>query len=303
MAFSNGFNGDQVTLPVILQTLEAKSILIPGVIANPNLKVSVGGEVASYYVRGAASTGTGTVGSQLTYGSTGVTRQDVNLTTAIQIKAVLPHVNFATVQAPVVADKVVQETLSAANTHNTLGLAYLEANVTKFFKTADDTIVASSVLGDNTALLVTTIYDEIVDMRTAFNVANKAKGMKPTGIIISERAYGLLLKSDEFIRKEQSGSTVVFDGMVGTVAGLPVIVSPDMKIVAASSGVAGEVMDIIMLNAEAFAAPTNVNTLVIADGTAAGYPAGTIIGGEIGYGFSIGDADLVLARTTHTDAL
>ena len=56
------------------------------------------------------------------------------------------------------------------------------------------------------------------------------------------------------------------------------------------------VEDIIMLNAEAVAAPINVKTLVIADATAAGYPGGVIVAGELGYGFKIADHDLVLIR-------
>ena len=50
-------------------------------------------------------------------------------------------------------------------------------------------------------------------MRKAFNVANKAKGMKPTAIIVSEEINALLLQSDEFIRKEQAGDAMVYEGI------------------------------------------------------------------------------------------
>ena len=42
-----------------------------------------------------------------------------------------------------------------------------------------------------------------------------------------------------------------------------------------------------MVNAEGFAAPLNIKSLAIVDATAAGYPLGTIVAGEIGYGFKI----------------
>lgn len=291
MAFANGFSGDVKSLQHILQTLDAKTILIPGVTSNQNLQVSAAGEVAYFYKRSsatatnvAATTTTG-VGQKIDYTSKGVERVDVNLTNAIQIGAVLPHVNYATVEgADVVADKVIQEAISAANEWNTQAIGYLEGNATNFYTASAGTITTVSVT-NNAALTSTTVYSEIVKMRKAFNVKNKATGMKPTAVIVSEGVYALLLQSDEFIRKEQAQDlTVVAEGQVGRVAGLWVVVSPDMD------------EDIVMLNSEAFAAPININSLMTADATPAGYPGGTIVAGEIGYGFKIGEQDLVLVR-------
>ena len=265
-------------------------MLIPGVTSNPNLQVSAAGEVAYFYTRGASTVSTATaagvgkkLGAQISYTSSGVTRVDVSLTDAIQIGAVIPYANFATVEASVIADKVIQESLTAANTWNEKAVAFLEGNATKFYKNADASISTTSI-SDNTALTASNVYAEIINMKKAFNVANKAKGVKPTAIIVSEAVNALLLQSDEFIRKEQAGNATVHEGIIGKVAGLQVVVSQDL------------VEDIIMLNAEALAAPINVKSLVVADATAAGYPGGVIIAGEIGYGFKIGDADLVLVR-------
>ena len=44
MAFTNGFQGDFDSLKYILQTLEAKTYDIPGVITNGNLSVTAGGK-------------------------------------------------------------------------------------------------------------------------------------------------------------------------------------------------------------------------------------------------------------------
>lgn len=283
MAFSSGFSGDVKSLQYILQTLRAKRILIPGITSNPNLQVSAMGEVAYFYKRGASTVdGTKALGSKIDFQSTGVTRVDVNLTNAIQIGAVIPHVNFATVDANVVADKVVQETMSAANEWNEKGLAYLEANATNFYKTADSTIVDTEPT--NAALTKSNIYAEIVNMRKAFNIKNKAKGMKPNAILVSEAAYALLLQSDEFIRKEQVADATVFSGSIGRIAGLEVVVAQDQE------------KDIIMLNAEGFAAPINVKTLFVVDGTQSGWPGSILVTGELGYGFKIADEDLILVR-------
>lgn len=288
MAFSNGFNGDQKSLGYILQTLEAKQILIPGITSNADLQVSAAGEVAYFYKRDASSVTTGTLGAKITYGSTGVEKVDVVMTKALQIGSVIPFANHNTVGGvSVIADRVIQEAMTAANRWNEEAVAFLEGNAKLFFITSSGTL--TTVSATNAALTKTTVYAEVVDMRKAFNLKNKAKGLKPTAVIVSEAVYALLLQSDEFIRKEQAGDgQVVAEGMVGKVAGLHVVVSPDM----------GTAFDMIMLHAEAVAAPTNVNTLFIESGTAAGYPGGVIIAGEIGYNFKLGDEDLVILRKT-----
>jgi hypothetical protein len=256
------------------------------------LSVSAAGEVAYYYKRGTSTVTTGNVGDSISYTAKGVTRSDISLTSAITIGSVLPHVNFATIQANVIADRVILEAMTAANKHNSLAVTYLEDQGVQYFKSSDASIVVETAVTSNSALTYSTVYAEIVDMKQAFNVKNKAKGMKPTAIIVSEAVYANLLKSDEFVRKEQANASVAVDGYVGRVAGLEVVVSPD----AAASATADETTDIIMLNAEAFAAPTNIKTLYIVDATAAGYPGGTIIAGEIGYGFQIADSELLLVR-------
>lgn len=291
MAFSNGFSGDVKSLQYILQTLDAKTFVIPGVTVNSNLAVSAAGEVAYFYKRSSATatnvagTTTTGIGQKIDYTSKGVERVDINIINAIQIGAVLPHVNVATVEGvSVIADKVIQESIQAANEWNEQAIAFLEGEATNFYKAADGSITTTSIT-NNAALTSTTVYSEIVKMRKAFNVANKASGMKPTAILVSEGVYALLLQSDEFIRKEQAQDlTVVSEGRVGRVAGLEVVTAVDME------------EDIIMLNAEGFAAPININTLVTTDATAAGYPAGTIVAGEIGYAFKIADQSLILVR-------
>lgn len=275
MSFANGFNGDVVSLNHILQTLDAKVIAIPGVTCSSGLSVSAAGETAYYFTRSATSVGTGTLGAQLTYTSGGLTRVDIPMTSAVQIKSVLPLANVETVSADVVADRVVYESLSAANKYNELFLAALYASTGTITGTA--------------ALTKATVYGAIVDAVKEFKTTNKAKGMKPTGIIVGPTVEALLLQSPEFIRSTAVGDAAVNDAYIGKVAGLPVISAVDLDETTNK-------IDFILINQEGFGAPTNVKSLVTVDATAAGYPAGTLIAGEIGYGFKIADNNLIEIR-------
>jgi hypothetical protein len=275
MAYNNGFNGDYKMLPYILQTLEAKSIIIPGITANPNLSVSAMGEVASYYTRSATTVSAGNVGDKHTYTASGGARVDVPLTTAIKIDSVIANVSFATVTPNIVADRVVFESLNAANKHNTLALAAIEAN--------------TSTLTGTTALDKDTVYPAIINGRKEYIVANKAKGMAPTAIIVGPTVEALLLQSPQFIKASDLGDEVVSEGVIGKIAGMWVVVAEDMDETTAK-------VDFILINAEGFAAPTNIKVLIVGDATQAGYPAGTLITGEIGYGFKITDTALIYKR-------
>lgn len=269
------FNGDQVSLNYILQTLERKQIAIPGVTTNPNLSVSAAGEVAYYYERGASSVAKGNLGAKMDFTSSGGKRVDIPMTNAIQIKAVLPHVNYATVSADIVGDKVVQESIEAANLHNTEFLLTLEGS-------------EGAVTG-TTALTKTTVYAAIVDAIKEFKTLNKAKGMKPSAVVVGPTVAALLLQAPEFIRSSQRADGVVYEGLIGKVSGLDVVEAVDMDESTSK-------IDFIVMHYEGVAAPTNVNTLYVTDATAAGYPGGTLISGEIGYGFKLADKNLVLVR-------
>lgn len=255
--FANGFSGDAVSLQHILDTLNAKSYVIPGITANQDLTVSAMGEVAYFYTRGATSTGEGTVGSKLDYKSTGVKRIDIPMTSALTIEAVLPRVNFATVSADVVGDKVIQESIALANRHNELALEALVAGAEA--KTSEGAGA----------------YEQIVNAVKTFKVDNKANALRPASVIVSSEFYAELLVDNRFIRPGDLGDLAISEAIVGRVAGMFVVEAPDLD------------EGFILIDPEGFAAPRNINTLVITDGTAAGYPLGTIIAGETGYGFKV----------------
>src|SRR5574344_830965 len=96
---ANGYEGDTVSLCYILQAQSHDDVFIPGVTENPNISVSVNGEVAYLYLPADASIGSGTVGGQVTFVSKGVSTVAIPMLTAKTISDVIPHANFMTVSA------------------------------------------------------------------------------------------------------------------------------------------------------------------------------------------------------------
>lgn len=267
---ANGFNGDIVSLQYILKTLERKSYLIPGVTTNQDVSVTAMGESAYYFKRDASSVELKPegLGSQIDFTGgkhvTGVKRVPINLTNAIQIHSVLPHVNFATVSADVVGDRVVQETIEAANKWNVAG---------------EEAMVANGTSKTYTAVTVDTVYGVLLGAKKEFIKDNKAKALKPTAIICSPEVVAALKEKNLILFKDSMPNQS--EKILGYFDNMAVVESFDLD------------NGFIMLNSLGFGAPLNVNTLVVADGTAAGYPAGTIIAGEMGYAFEVCDKDLI----------
>jgi len=286
MAFYSGFNGDYRSLETIIRTLRAKSYMVPGWISNPRTQVSVKGEIAYFFIDAApTAAGSHTLGTQLTYTVKGVTRKNVDLSAGVKISAVIPQANYQTVTAPVVDEYVISESIKASNLLN-------EAFVTAAVAGADAKTYT------NAATPFAAMLEAIGD----FKVDNKSSAGRPTGGFLSSAFKGLLLNDNKYIRatvqsdmlafgreraelaleKEEDPikrvamipqSRELFDGEVFWVAGIPFIEVPDMTTV-----------DFMLFNAEGVAHVENVFSLALADGTAAGYPNGVIVAGEIGAG-------------------
>lgn len=269
MAFSNSFSGDVKSLQHILKTLEYKTVLVPGITANRDLMVSAAGETAYFYTRSGSTVASGNVGDIVNYAAKGVKRIDVPMVKRLSIGAIIPNVNYATVDADVVGDKVIQESMEVANNHNKLAL---------------DAIVAAAEA--KTYTKGATAYEALVEGIAEFKKDNAKNGLRPTGVLVSPDFYAKLLLDERFIRINDA----VIEGLVGKAAGLQVIETVDMD----------ANVDFILVNERGVAAPINVNTLVIVDGTPAGYPASALIAGELGYGFKVitKAEDLTLDQTT-----
>ena len=268
MAFNNGFSGDHKSLQHIIKTLDYKTVLIPGITANADVMVTAAGESAFLYTRSASSVASGNVGDIVNYAAKGVKRIDVPMTSRFGIGAIIPYANYQTVDADVVGDKVIQEAIESANQHNKAGLAAILA-------------AAEAKTYTNGA----SAYEALVEAIANFKQDNAKNGLRPTGVLVSPEFYAKLLLDERFIRITDA----VIEGLVGKAAGLKVVETVDMD-----SGV-----DFVLVHANGVVAPVNVNTLVVTDATQAGYPGGTLIAGELGYGFKVitKDDDLTLDQT------
>lgn len=256
MAFSNGYNGDNVNLNYILKTINEKRVLIPGLVTNARLDVTARGEMASFYVNGKTNVGKGKVGQKIDYTSVGGKRIDLPMTDALHIRDAIPYANAATVSADIVGDRIVQETIQVMNEHNTEGVKAIEA------------------AAEAKTLSGTDAYEQLVNAIAQFEMDNKATGGKPFSALVSPAFYAQLQLDKRFVDGIERDSTVR-TGFIGLAAGIYTIKTLDLA------------EGFILINPEGVAAPINVNTLAVTDGTQAGYPNGTIIGGELGYGFKV----------------
>jgi len=253
MAYANGFNGDVIQLNYILQTLEEKTYAIPGVTCDDNLSVSLNGESFSYWIRSAASGEINqNLGAQVSFQTTGTKRVDKSFTKAATIKDVIPAVNYQTVSADVVGDRVILNTITVANKLNEL-----------FVDTALDNAVGSAqgAVWDGSP---DTVYAYVLALRAAFRKANEAHNVEPTACFVSSDVYSAMLAKNIIIFKDGK--------RFGELLGFAVIEVPHL-----------DDKSFIMLNAKGMIDARNINNLMVTDATPAGYPNGTLIAGEMGY--------------------
>ena len=261
--FANGYEGDTVSLGYILQAQSHEDVFIPGVTENPNISVSVNGEVAYLYLPADASIGSGTVGGQVTFVSKGVSTVTIPMLTAKTISDVIPHANFMTVAADVVNARWVQQTEKLQDEINLAGLTALKAGATA---TANTTALTS-------ANIYETILTDIKEFKT--NATNKSLKLKPTGMIVGAAGEAALLNSPQFLRSTIVGDEAVKNGVIGSIAGVPVISSVELDALNA---------DYIIVNCLGIGIPTNVNSAKQFDATPVGYIDGTGLAAEVGYG-------------------
>ena len=261
--FANGYEGDTVSLGYILQAQSHEDVFIPGVTENPNISVSVNGEVAYLYLPADASIGSGTVGGQVTFASKGVSTVAIPMLTAKTISDVIPHANYMTVAADVVNARWVQETEKLQDDINLDGLTALKAG--------------STATANTTALTAANIYETILTDIKEFktNTANKSLKLKPTGMIVGATGEALLLNSPQFLRSTIVGDEAVKNGVIGSIAGVPVISSVELDALGA---------DYIIVNCLGIGVPSNVNSAKQFDATPVGYIDGTGLAAEVGYG-------------------
>lgn len=94
---------------------------------------------------------------------------------------------------------------------------------------------AATAVGNTTALTKTTVYESIVDARTAMSKAGVPAARR--WLLVSPETYALVLKSPEFIKASDLGDAVVQTGAVGKIAGF--LVFEDATLSAITEYIAG----------------------------------------------------------------
>ena len=276
------WNTEELYANYIAPVLESNVSLIPGLTTNANVQ-QINASAAVYYVQNDASVTSGNAGRDFVDNEAGNVREIVPLTSSLQIAEKMPKIVAETTPMEFVGRFLTNSTVKAMNRWGFLGLAAL---------------VNEGTHKTGAATTKDTIYGDIVDQVAAFDTANADKG-SATAIIVGPLALAKLRKSTEFAINPSLNSTVVQDGLVGYVAGLPVVYAKNLDAIAASdlsgySAISG--LDYIILRSEAFMAPKVYEYFDIIEKSEK-FPGSKLIG-EIPYGFKVSNPDQVYVRVT-----
>ena len=270
----------------IAPVLESNVALIPGLTTNANVQ-EINASAAVYYVQADASVTSGDAGRDFVDNEAGNTRAVVPLNKSLQVAEKMPRIVAETTPTEFVGRFLTNSTIKAMNRWGFLGLAAL---------------VNEGTHKTGTATTKDTIYGDIVDQVAAFDAANAEKG-GATAIIVGPSALAKLRKSSEFAMNPSLSATTVQDGLVGYVAGLPVVYAKNLDSIVASdlsgyTAISG--LDYIILRSEAFLAPKIYTYFDIIEKSEK-FPGSKLIG-EIPYGFEVSNPDMVYVRVTSSTA-
>ncbi|MGI6156404.1 MAG: hypothetical protein ACOYEB_10815 [Enterococcus lemanii] len=264
MAYVSGYNGDQVALKHIVNTMNAKDYLIPGVIVNPALSYTVMGETAFFYTKGASTLDAShSLGAGSSTTVKGGKRINIDITTGGRFDFVIPGPELKTAASVDVKTRyIIEETIRLLNARQEAGLtAILAGAEAKTYAKGSSAFVA------------------ITNGLATFKSDNKQTALKPTGILVSSAFWAELLQDNKYIRSTDRADLKVFDGQILEIAGIPVIEAPDLANV-----------DFVIVNANGVAAPINIASfkMVPADmGGGTAYIGGERGLGEIGFNFKV----------------
>lgn len=146
-----------------------------------------------------------TNGATATHGDTAYV--DVAIDKDKAVNEIIDGYDAAAVPDNLVADRLDSATYSLA--------LQIEKDATTALETS------ATTFGDTTALSKDTIYDTIVDVRTAMSKAYVPNDNRRF-LLVSPEVFGLILKSPEFIRATTLGDAVVQTGAAGRIAGFNV---------------------------------------------------------------------------------
>lgn len=285
------WNADDVAINYIYPTLDDVSVLIPGVTINPDVSIEVGGGNAFFYKDGNITVEDGAAGRNFNNAEGGNYRVDIPLNQSFQIDEKIPLVAVEAITPDVLGTKLVNATKAMANAWGRKGLIKMITGGAPLF-------VDASLTAELTA---STIYGKIVDDVKTFDTkeGNLKKSEGANYLIVTPTALALLRKSTEFLQTSATAG-VLKDGIVGTVAGLTVVLGRQLEAIAndakaAASTVYATITDVyyILGSYDAFAAPVIFRNFRMKDSELF---FGTRVQAEVPYGFEVIDSDRIFWR-------
>lgn len=254
--------------------------LIPGVTINAGVQqISASGAV--YYVQGEAAITSGAAGRDYSDNAAGNTRVVVPLTQSLQIAEKMPFVVEATTPIGFVGQHASNSTVKLNNQWGKLGLAAL---------------VNGGTHKKKAATTGATIYADIVDNIKEYDIANSDKAAA-TAIIVGPTTLAKLRQAPEFALNPAANTGLVHNGIVGSVAGLPVVQARNFDSIAASdladfSTMTG--LEYVILNADAFLAPKIYDMIDVIPKSEV-FPGSKLVA-EVPYGFKVAVPTQVFVR-------
>lgn len=256
MPYTSGFNGDHVALKHIINTINAKNYLIPGVISNPAISYTVMGESAFFYTKGASTLDDNhSLGSGSNTAVRGGRRIDIPLTTGAKFDFVIPGPELKTAASVDVKSRyIIEETINILNARQEQALTAIKA-------AAQPKTYANGA----------SAFEALTSALAEYRIDNAKSNHKVTGILASPLFWAKLLQDNKYIRSTDRADLKVFDGQILEVAGVPIIEAPDLTDV-----------DFILVNSNGVAAPMNIASFKMVPADMGGGTA--YIGGERGLG-------------------
>ena len=256
MAFSKSYLGDTVATGVLLPTIFGKAGVIPGVTVKPELAVVIQANVAEFWYNLAPTVDIALAGADFNSTNVGSKKATLTLARALRIDEKIPQVAIDTVSVDLIAATLGNAALALGNR---LGL--------EFYK--DLLFLAQKKTYTNALKMVDAIAEGIATFKTSSSVeilgvadttfSNGANGVEPTTIIVGSVGERKLRQDPDFQSLFQGQAT--YPGQIGTLFGLPVIVSTHLDAIDVLPAGGTQVADFVLLNYQGIAYPAALSML------------------------------------------
>jgi hypothetical protein len=257
MAFSKSYLGDTIATGVLLPTIFGKAGVIPGVTVKPELGIVINANVAEFWYNLAPTVDVALAGADFNSTNVGSKKATLTLARALRIDEKIPQVAIDTVSVDLVAATLGNAALALGNR---LGL--------EFYK--DLIFLAQKKTYTNALNMINAIAEGIATFKTSSSVkvfgasdttfSNSTNGVEPTTIIVGSIGERKLRQAASFQSLFQGQAT--YPGQIGTLFGLPVIVSSHLDGIDVDSGTGGvQPADFVLLNYQGVAYPAALSML------------------------------------------